>query len=99
MEKTTPLTTTTPDNVGTGHLWEINHSLETWLITHVDCTAQTFQICYKIISYRTLSTKYIAPIHMCISNKLDTNIGPRPGTRQFPPPTPQKKTFGATSKF
>ena len=53
------------------------------MITHTDCTAQTLQILYKIISYHTLSTKYIAPIHACISNKHHTNIGSRPGIRQF----------------
>jgi len=30
-----------------------------------------------------MSTKYITPIHTCISNKLHTNIGSRPGIRQF----------------
>jgi len=65
------------------------------MITHVDCTAQNFQILYKMISYRTLSTKYNAPIHMCISNKLHTKTGSRPGICQFS----KKKNIGATSKF
>lgn len=36
-----------------------------------------------MISYRTVSTKYNAQIHLCISNKLHTKIGSRPGLCQF----------------